>query len=158
MKTHLHKFLTKMAEHHVAKAKHHSAKVEHHHQLGEKYGSLGTFHKAKHDGADPATIFSAIAEAHAATAEEHSDMSQEHGDMAEACIKLAKTLAETTTGEWSRKAAMGDDLDKLVPTAVSAVAPNRPGITAVPRAGMQPLPTAAENPLYAKVFGAGTDE
>jgi hypothetical protein len=156
MKTHLHKFLTKMAEHHAESSRHHLGKAEHHEQLGQRYGSLAKMAKAKNDGEDSATIYKAISEAHATSAEEHQSMAEEHQGMAAACVKLAKTLA--ATGDWpALKAAGMDNGDEIMPTEVHAVVPDVPKTArAIPRAGMRALPTADENPLFAKVFG--TDE
>jgi len=47
----------------------------------------------------------------------------------------------------------------LVPTAVSAVTPNRPGITAVPRAGQQPIPAVPNvEPAFAKLVSVDDRE
>jgi hypothetical protein len=49
--------------------------------------------------------------------------------------------------------------DKLVPSAISAVAPTRPGIRQVPRAGEQPVSTKPAVPLeFAKLVDTEDDE
>ena len=51
------------------------------------------------------------------------------------------------------KAAADDDLNKLVPTQVSAVAPTRPTITPVPRFGQKPMETLNVDDEFVKAFG-----
>ncbi len=69
---------------------------------------------------------------------------------AQCCTECAKACAKTDGGA---------DLEKLLmPSEISRVVPTAPHITAVPRYGSRPLPTADQNPIFAEVFGSGSDE
>jgi hypothetical protein len=72
-----------------------------------------------------------------AAAQSHADY---HGSQVEACMK-----------------ATDDDLNKLVPTAVSGVAPPRPNITPVLRTGAPPMQSGVD-PQLAKIVGGLREE
>jgi hypothetical protein len=142
MKALLHKHFTREGAHHIAKSKHHRAIAEH-------AGRFLEMHKAAKSDME------GLDEILQSYIDEHAAISDEHAAYAEHCIKCAKAVSDS-----HKAAGMGDELDTLapMPEGLSRVTPTKPGVFAVPRAGMQPLPTAAENPLFQKVFGAGTDE
>lgn len=77
--------------------------------------------------------------------ETHNALGDEHAEMAEHCAKCAKAADE------AEKAA-ADDLNKIVPHRVSAVAPTAPGITMVPRFGSPPLQKAAVDSQFSKLL------
>ena len=100
-----------------------------------------------------------LAKAHADMAEDcepdspqhefHKNSSNAHAGMGETAVEACKMLMES-------QKAMGVDLDALVPTNVSAVTPNHPGVRAVPRVGMRPIPVPDVDVEFSKIFG--TDE
>jgi len=66
-----------------------------------------------------------------------------HGQLADECDKRADMHeAHQAFHSECAKAAHAADLAKAVPTNVSAVAPDAPGIRAVPRAGQRPIEEA----------------
>ncbi len=125
MKAHLQKLFTRAAAHHTAKAAHHAAMSEH-------YAKLSTLHKAKSDMSDTATLYRAMADSHGEMADEHTGMGAE-------CEACAKAFAA------SRNATGSDELEPLA-RGLSVVAPTAPGVTMVPRAGMQPIPAKPNVP------------
>ena len=74
--------------------------------------------------------------------------------------KTMKESCGNVLAACSKAAGFDDDLNKLMPLpeGLSTITPTHPGVRAVPRAGQQPLPTSAESPLYAKVFGDHENE
>jgi len=124
MKEHLAGLHKSEAAHHLTKAAHHAAVGEHYRKLADKLGKTEVSEATKDTGG----ILEALAGLHEKLSSEHTAMAAHHHEQMEECSKAADA-----------------DLTKLVPTSVSAVAPNRPGITAVPRAGM-PVPEKVNVP------------
>jgi len=108
-----------MAAHHAAKTAFHATAAEHFKKLAGHLGKSETTEAGK----DSKQILETLAGMHEEQSQEHAGMATFHHESMEACAKAAD-----------------GDLNKLVPTSVSAVTPTRPGITAVPRAGAQPIP------------------
>jgi hypothetical protein len=108
--------------------------------------------------------FAAVSSAHADladTCEADSPAQQAHqsiaascGDMADKCQQVLKTLATEFEKTFER------DYSQAVPTNVSAVAPNAPGIVAVPRPGAPPAASVKPNvaPEFQKVFSIDDEE
>jgi hypothetical protein len=119
MKEHLAGMHARHQEHHELKAKIHKKMAGHFETLGKHFQKT-TATEAERDAA--ATL-AALSSEHESLWQEHSDLAAYHQEQLKACEKAADS-----------------DLNKLVPTSVSAVAPNRPGLTMVPRAGEQPVP------------------
>lgn len=71
---------------------------------------------------------------------EHQSMAAFHSDCASTCAK-----------------ANDGDLNKLVPNFVSGIAPERPGVRAVPRTGA-PVAQATFDPSLTKIFGLDLDD
>jgi hypothetical protein len=63
----------------------------------------------------------------------HKSAMASHAAQGEACCECAKACSK----------AADSDFEKLVPMNISRVTPTPPGITAVPRAGSRPMPTAS---------------
>jgi len=110
----------------------HSSSAEHLHKLAGHYKKTEMTEAEK----DAHGAIEALAAQHEERSAQKSGMSAYHTDCAEKCSK-----------------ADDGDLSKLIPTSVSAVAPNRPGITAVPRAGSPPLPVRDPNDPFVKIIG-----
>lgn len=131
----------KLANHLAAFHKHAAA---HHDTLHACYSKIAGFGKAAKsqmkdgDGESLADCLQKIADTHEAAAEFHRGMMED-------CSKV--------TGDELGKSANTSDLVKrvtalentVIPTRVSAVVPNAPGITAVPRAGARPMPSEKPN-------------
>lgn len=87
-----------------------------------------------------------------------------HKSRQAACAKMVDKCDEFAGafGELTHKADGFDgDLDAVVPTGISAVAPDAPGRgRVIPRYGQRQIPTgsADDSDLVAKVFGATTDD
>lgn len=128
MREHLAGLHKREAQHHVHKAAHHAAVGEHYQKLAGHIGKSETTEASK----DSAGILAELASLHESLSAEHTSMSAHHHEMMEECSKAAD-----------------GDLNKLVPTQVSAITPDRPGIRAVPRAGQQPIP---ERPNVPEAF------
>ena len=143
MKQRLTKYFTRAGEHHVAKAKHHAAMAEHLSNLADDLG------KAQNDGA------LGLSEMCKAMAAEHAGVSDEHTGMADECAKCAKAFSE------ANKSMHGDELDEVMPTRISVVAPTAPanGVRPVYRTG-QPVRAASEegSELLDKIFSVAEDE
>jgi hypothetical protein len=126
---------TSMKEHlvtvHKRLSKHHAAVSGHYLDMADCMG--------KADNGDESTKAKGSLEA---LAGEHSDMAQFHEDCAAKCSKAA-----------------ADELNKLVPSNVSAVVPNAPGIRAIPRPGQPPISEKPNVPLeFEKIFSISDDE
>jgi hypothetical protein len=124
---------TSMKEHlvtvHKRLSKHHAAVSGHYLDMADCMG--------KADNGDESTKAKGSLET---LASEHSDMAQFHEDCAAKCSKAA-----------------ADELNKLVPSNVSAVVPDY--IRAVPRAGAPPAAIKPNVPLeFEKVFAIDDDE
>jgi hypothetical protein len=138
MKVLLHKHFTREGEHHIAKAKHHRAIAEH-------AGKVLDMHKAA------AADMEGLDELLQSYIDEHAAVAAEHADYATHCLKCAKACS--TSG---KAAGMDDDLDALIPSSISGVAPDvPPNIRAVARFGSPAVPSKADATV-AKIFG--TDE
>jgi len=113
----------------------HTAAAEHHARMAKAHKSaLGKAAAMESD--DGASEF------HQSAMDAHTQAGEYHA-------QCAKDLSA------SMKADGMDNSDELMPlpTGLTTKTPDMPGVRAVPRAGMRPLPTSAESPLYAKVFG-----
>jgi hypothetical protein len=92
------------------------------------HATMATLHKERMDGEEedsPAHTF------HKGAAAAHA----QHGLECSECAKgFFSEFSPVSLGR-----AEEDELDKLQPTGVSAVAPTAPGVHAVPRAGARPL-------------------
>jgi hypothetical protein len=119
---------------HMAKV--HTVAAAFHRTMAECHGdALG-----KAVAGDPMRHFHETAQgAHAAAAEAHTAMCEE-------CQKGTDAI------DLSKR-----DPDALVPTTVSAIAPPA-GVTAVPRAGAPPMPTASVAPEFKKMFATEDEE
>jgi hypothetical protein len=113
--------------------------------------------------------FAAESEHHGVMAkgwDEASEQSKSHADRAEACSTMAEkchSLADKCTKANSLadlEKLFGDGGDAIVPTQVSRVAPDKPGsVRMVARAGQPPIPVAAPDDIFEKIFGGtGTEE
>jgi hypothetical protein len=111
----------------MATVKEHLRKV--HETFAEHHRAMSKHHSAAMGKeSDQKEFHKAAAAAHDAAADAHESM----------CNECAK--------------AIESDLNKLIPTAISGVTPDRPRITAVPRYG-QPQPPVSVLPEFEKVFG-----
>jgi hypothetical protein len=122
--------MSTMREHlssfHKEMARHHSAVADHFDTLAKCMG------KASLPIKDATSAIDALSA-------EHRAISEYHDTAAGACEKAAAD--ELTKG------------DQVVPSRISGIAPERPTITAVPRAGARPLPAAAGmHPAFAKLI------
>ena len=140
MKRHAIAHLTESATQHVALAK--AFKV-----LSGHFAEMAECMKAEKSGeTNPATFYANVSgECHKA--------SDAHASLAESCLEASKALNE------SRK-AMGNDLDALEPTEISAVIPDNPRFRAVPRGGQPQISTNGADSVFDKIYGgaSGTDE
>ena len=143
MKKHLHGFLTRLAEHHVAKAQHHAAMSGH-------YEKLATLHKAKSDMGDACATFEEMGALHSEMATEHTAMGQEVVECAKALQSAGKAFG------------MGSGFDELepLPTGFSRVTPDVPGHASrlISRAGGPPIQKLDVPPEFSKVFSIDPDE
>jgi hypothetical protein len=150
VKAHFLKHFTGRAERSIALAKSCQRLAAKHNAMAECMKASKSEMENDKD-ADPATFY-------ANCALEFLGQSQAHIDDADACTEICKILSE------SRKAAgIADDLDAIVPTQISRVAPDAPSkaFRAIPRAGQPPIPVAAADSIFEKVYGdsvLGTDE
>jgi hypothetical protein len=114
---------------HLQKA--HEVLAEHHRRMSKIHGAA----MGKAVAGDPTHEF------HKAAVAAHNTAAENHDSMCDACAK-----------------AIGDELDKLVPTNVSGVTPTAPGIRAVPRAGQRQDPEKLEvEPEFAKLVAIPED-
>jgi hypothetical protein len=138
MREHLQNFHTKEAEHHTAKAAHHATAAELHGRLAKCMG------KATTDGAkDAQGIIEALAAMHTEQSNEHAGMADYNSEAADKCSKAVDNA----------------DLEKLVPTRVSSIAPTQPtNLRAIPRFGAKEMPAAAISPELSKILGTGEED
>jgi hypothetical protein len=138
MREHLTNFHTKESEHHTAKAAHHATAAELHGRLARCMG------KATTDGAkDAQGILEALAAMHTEQSNEHTGMADWNAECADKCSKATDAA----------------DLEKLVPTRVSSIAPTQPtNLRAVPRFGSKELPTIAVAPELSKILGVNEED
>ncbi|MCU1317253.1 MAG: hypothetical protein JWN63_2575 [Candidatus Acidoferrum typicum] len=118
MREHLSNFHKRQSAHHAGKAAFHATAAEHFKKLAGHIGKSETTEASE----DSKGILAALAAMHEEQSQEHAGMGGFHAEQMEECSKAAD-----------------GDLNKLVPTRISAVAPTPPGVRAVPRAG-QPAP------------------
>jgi len=127
---------------HKRHQQHHELKATVHKSIATHFTKLaGHFKKTEVSEAekDAHAILEALSSEHDTLWQEHSDLAHYHEQQMEACSKAAD-----------------GDLNKIQPTSVSAVAPDRPNIRAVPRHGQQPLPASTpETDEMAKMMGFG---
>lgn len=120
----------------------HKHAAEHHGTLHECYKTLSTFGKSAKsemkpdkDGNDLCDTLEEIAECHKAAAAYHANAMEE-------CSKsMDPEFSKAASPEFEKRLSAIEN--RIEPTRISAVAPNRPGITAVPRAGQ---PAFSEKP------------
>ena len=136
MREHLHDLHRREAQYHTAKAGRHAAVGSHYQKLASALGKAEVSEAQK----DTAAILEALAAVHQEESQEHAGMAKFHADCGEKCMKAAD-----------------GDLNKLVPTSVSAVAPTRPGITPVLRPGQRELP-ANMDPQISKILGTDPED
>jgi hypothetical protein len=120
------------ARSHKSEAAHHRTMAEIHGNLVAKSEGMDDNEKAFHEGSKAA---------HLAAAGDHDAMAAE-------CEKADK----------AEKAVAESDLNKLIPTNVSAVHGGAPGITAVARPGGRPVPAAPNVPLEFQKMVAVDDD
>jgi hypothetical protein len=128
MKTaHAIKHLTDHATQHVALAKSHKALSSHFAALAECMKAA----KSEMKETDPATLYANVSG-------EFHKASQAHTALAESCIEASKALKES-----HKAAGMDGDLDDLMPSPISRVAPDLPGtLRRVYRPGQQEIHSA----------------
>ena len=115
--------------HHLSKAKSHDGHSEDHAKLAELHEEAGD--------KDIAKCHKSLSKRHAADAEEHRNQADAcDGAMAE-CDKVAGDELNKSASDLIKRLEVLENT--VVPTRVSAVAPNAPGLTAVPRAGQRPV-------------------
>ena len=122
VRQHLQTLHTNLADHHQKKTEHHAKMASHFAKLAKHLGKTETTEAAK----DSKGILEALASEHEEMSQHHAGQVEHHNAQVEACMK-----------------ADAGDLNKLVPTSVSAVTP---GVRAVPRPGQQPVNKAPEKP------------
>jgi hypothetical protein len=130
----------------MSKTSDHFHKLSHDHHAGKisTHEQAIAAHKAAMDAEEEGTSQHAF---HKAMVSHHEHIVAQH----EPLRVFHKNMMEKTTSDEMNKGAMPASieeyvravvmktLDTVMPTAVSAVTPNRPGIVAVPRAGQQPV-------------------
>jgi hypothetical protein len=117
VRTHLEKMHGRMTEHHESLAARHTALAGHHASMTKADKAFSDHHVA-------------MKGEHEEIAKEHAAMATYHGECAAQCAKAADSI----------------DLNRLVPTAVSALAPTAP-LRAVPRPGQPALDKNVSVPL-----------
>jgi hypothetical protein len=87
------------------------------------------------------------------------------GGQVHAALKAAKNMLEARASEHDGmleecNKVIESDLQKLVPTNISVVTPDAPGVRAVPRAGQRSVEEAklAIDPQFAKLIAVDEDE
>jgi len=133
MREHLSKLHEAEAGHHDHKSEHHLAIAGHYRKLASSFSKTETSEAQK----DFAGLLETMAGMHEVTSQKHAAHAEFHRDCAEKC----------------NKAMDAADLNKLVPTRVSAIAPERPTITPVPRYGAPPLHPQNVEPELVKALG-----
>jgi hypothetical protein len=136
VREHLTALHDRMTEHHVKKAASHAARATHFKKLAGQIQKTETTEATR----DSQALLEALAALHEEMSQEHTDMATFHQDSKEACEK-----------------ATIDQLDKLVPTNISVVAPQKPTITPVPRAGSKPFPSAVPTEMT-KILGLNQED
>jgi hypothetical protein len=153
-----HSYLSKQ---HSQTASHENDRATRHSSLAKSYEKLAELSKASKsqlkDGEQ-----SDLSQCLEAMADDHKALAKASGECAADHLTLAKFHAEKM--EECAKAAADDDLTKgtsdllkrlehlentVVPSRISSVTPNAPGVTAVPRAGQRAF---AEKPIVATQF------
>src|SRR5258708_32864415 len=127
-------FHKKYHAHHQEKAEIHAEHAEAHKSMMDHHddGPEPAFHKRKHE------LHKAASETHATLRDYHKASMEKAAS--DEMHKGADGSVPASLETYIRATIMKMFGDSLVPTNVSAVAPNRPGIAAVPRAGQQPIP------------------
>ena len=119
MKEHLAKLHKRHAVHYTETAQNHKAMAGHFEQLASHFKKTAVTEAEK----DAQGTLAALADENHKIAREHSTLASWHQGAQEEC----------------EKATDAADLDKLMPTRVSAIAPDRSSIRPVLRHGMQPF-------------------
>jgi hypothetical protein len=139
MREHLQNFHAKESEHHAAKAAYHATAAELHSRLADCMGKSTTTEPAKAAQAH----LDALAAMHKEQAKQHSDMADWNAECADKCSKATDAA----------------DLEKLIPTRVSSIAPAQPtNLRAIPRYGAKEMPAAAISPELSKILGTGEED
>jgi hypothetical protein len=138
VREHLTALHDRMVEHHTKKAASHAARATHFTKLATQLGKTETTEAVQ----DSAAVLGALAGLHEEMSQEHTDMATFHADSKEACQKAAS-----------------DQLDKVVPTNISGIAPPAPTIRPIPRTGSPAFPaTAAGGDEFLKtIIGTAED-
>lgn len=122
--------------------KFHGHAAEHHEGLAKCYGKVASFGKAKKsemkdgEGDSLAECLQKIADMHEAAADFHRGMADE-------CMKVTDDSLDKNSSELLKRLEHLEG--QLVPSRISAVAPNAP--RAVPRYGARDIPARPEVPL-----------
>jgi hypothetical protein len=127
-----------LLDHFVGAASHHATQAKCCKVIGAKFSEMQELSKAA-EGENGSNL----SEACESLAKEFQKMSDSHCEQGEACAKFAELLS-------TKKTLEDEDLSKLKPTAVSAIAPPR----AVTRTGQPSLAkTEGTGLVFSKVFG-----
>jgi hypothetical protein len=140
MREHLADVHKRTAAHHGTKAALHETAATHYKALAKHLSKTETTEAAK----DSKGLLEALSAIHEQHSQEHANMAEFHSACAEKCDKAADAA----------------DLNKIVPTQVSVVAPTRPTITPVLRPGQREISSAdmsKMSPEFQKLFST-TDE
>lgn len=138
-----------MRKTHAGIAGGHRAAAEFHRTMSKCHD--GAVSKATKD--DPQHTFHKSAkEAHDAAAADQDSRAEYHDQMGEKCEQAKKVAGDQDLSKGSSDLLKRLEIleGTIIPTKISAVTPNAPGVTAVPRAGMRSLgekpnvPTAFE--------------
>jgi hypothetical protein len=148
--------MSKLSEH---LASHHKVAAAHHAGMEKLHRSIAAVHSGLHKESgvtgDEDSPNAQLAAHHDGLADMHKAHAAHHSSMMEA---YAKTVESDDLNKLLEKISekIGD---RLVPTQVSAVLPNRPGVTLVPRGGQQPVPVKPNVPLeFEKLVMVDEDE
>jgi hypothetical protein len=158
--------------------KHFERAAQHHATLAKDHRTIastarGSMKKAaKADGMEELDIES-LAEFLEQFIESHDAIADEHEEMSEHCMKCslaAKEAEKADSGDLGKsfsnpalqgliKKLVAEEIGNTVrPMNVSIVAPNRPGLVAVPRAGAPAIPETHVDPQFQKLFSTGDAE
>lgn len=150
---HGHTHHTAMAAHHEAIAKAHA---DHAAAIKTDVDAMKSMAAEWNGAAKPGAASSLFARSAAASGPLSTPTGNPFEDMVkETTAQLAKKTLETFDNDDEVKQFMRETIMKMVgeaigntivPTGVSAVAPNAPGVRAVPRAGQQPIPVKPNVP------------
>jgi hypothetical protein len=135
IRQHLSALHDRMVEHHTKKAASHEARAGHFKKLAGHFKKTEVTEAEK----DAQAILTALAGLHEEMSQEHASMAEFHADGQDKCSKAIDDVDLTKR-------------DSLVPSSVSAVAPDRPNVRAVPRPGQRDIPAGVPMEL-SKIVG-----